>query len=85
MLVGLGELIVSFGIVFVDLNGIQELDGGLSVFALDAKALATIEVSHFLHVWIAMAPGQQDERNEKRDQRKIFLPSHWIPPAIETT
>jgi hypothetical protein len=82
MLVGLGELVVSFGIVFVDLDGVQELDGGLSVFALGAEALSAFQVSHLLHVWIAMAPGQQDEGNEKCDQGKIFLPSHRIPPAI---
>jgi hypothetical protein len=67
MFVGVCEFIVGFGVVLVDFQRIQELDGRLSEFALCVKPLPAFEISRFPHVRIDVAPSYQGEYDEDRD------------------
>ena len=82
MLVCLGQCIVGLSKVLVHLQGVQILDGSFPVFALGAIPLAALQILLLSHVWIAMAPGQQNGRDQEHDHPMSASPIHSSPPFI---
>src|ERR1039458_5412019 len=84
MHVCLSQLIMSIGIVLVDLQSVQVLDCGFTVLALGAIPLSALQIFLLPYIWIAVTPGQQSDRDKEHDYPKRSSPIHHSPPAIET-
>ncbi len=84
MHVRLRQLIMSIGIVFVYLQSVLKLDGGFLILALGAIPFSALQILLLPHIWIAVTPGQQSDRDKEHDYPKRSSPVHPSPPPIET-
>jgi hypothetical protein len=75
---------MSIGIVFVYLQSVLKLDGGFLILALGAIPLSALQILLLSHVWIAVTPSKQADRDKEHDYPKRSSPIHLSPSPIET-
>src|ERR1700745_1834609 len=73
----LGQLRVTFGEIFIDLDGVLKLYGRLRVLALLKVLLAALKILLFLHFGVPGTSDSQSENDSKDSSQSEFeTPSH---------
>jgi hypothetical protein len=68
--------------VTVDLESVQVLDRGFSIFAIRAESPAALKIFMLPYTSVAVTSRQHSDRHKEHDHRKRFSPIHLLPPVI---